>query len=219
MKISLHQVLPVPLIEIFQNAREVDTKSQIWNTGVHFNKGQKYLVNAPSGKGKSTFIHLLYGLRQDYQGEIYLDRQNIRKIGANVWSSIRQSRMSIVFQDLRLFHNLTAEENILVKAYLQKKDVGAEIREMAQILGVQHLLPKKAGLLSYGERQRVAIIRALVQPFDFILLDEPFSHLDEENIAKACELFSEKCRINDAGMIMTSLGYDYPISFDQKLTL
>jgi putative ABC transport system ATP-binding protein len=219
MQISLKNVLPNPLMEVFLYNPQAAT-SQIWQNDVQFEKEQKYLVKAPSGKGKSTFIHLLYGLRQDFRGTILLDKSDVRKIRPTDWAHLRQSYLAIVFQDLRLFSNLTAEENILIKAFLhKKKDYKPEIKQMAERLGVAGLLQKSASVLSYGERQRIAIIRALVQPFEFILLDEPFSHLDEANITEACKLFNEKCAENNAGMIMTSLGYDYPIVFQHNLIL
>ena len=73
--------------------------------------------------------------------------------------------------------------------------------------------------MSYGQRQRIAIIRALCQPFDFLLLDEPFSHLDADNIQKAIDLILEICNAENAGMMLVSLGEDYGISFDKRLEL
>ena len=213
MKIQLNQVVPEPLAHL------LDDSSEIWKTSVTFEQGKRYQVHAPSGKGKSTFIHILYGIRHDYEGEVLIDEQAILKIKKSRWANLRQQEISIVFQDLRLFMDLTGRENIQVKAVLYKDNLEEEISRMAEHLGITHILDKKAALLSYGERQRVAIIRALIQPFKFLLLDEPFSHLDEANIQKACELMDEKCRQHNATMIMTSLGYPYFLEFDQKLVL
>ena len=213
MKIQLNQVVPEPLAHVLEG------NSEIWNTSVAFEPGKRYQVHAPSGKGKSTFIHILYGIRHDYEGEVTIEGQAIPQIKKSRWAQIRQQDFSIVFQDLRLFMDLTARENIQVKAVLYKDNLEDEIKRMAELLGVTHVLDKKAALLSYGERQRVAIIRALIQPFRVLLLDEPFSHLDEGNIQKACELMDEKCKQNNATMVMTSLGYPYFLEFDQKLIL
>ncbi len=213
MQITFKNIIPAPLEGV------LDKNSQIWATEVSFEKNRRYGINAPSGKGKSTFIHLIYGLRNDFKGELKLDDKIVQKISLNEWAKIRQHKFSIVFQDLRLFMNLTAFENIELKALLNKKDNKAQIEEMAERLGIQHVLNKKAQLLSYGERQRTAIIRAMVQPFEFLLLDEPFSHLDELNIQKACQLIDEKCLENQASILMTTLGYDYALKFDEKLIL
>ncbi|EAY27749.1 ATP-binding cassette domain-containing protein [Microscilla marina] len=213
MKITLDQVVPAPLSGL------LDGKSEIWDTTVSFEQGKRYQVYAPSGKGKSTFIHILYGIRHDYTGSVSIDGVPIPKIKAKEWAAMRQQEMSLVFQDLRLFMNLTGRENIQVKSVLYKEDATQEIERMAALLGVTHVLDKQAALLSYGERQRVAIIRALIQPFQFLLLDEPFSHLDEENIKKSCQLMDEKCSQNNASLVMTSLGYPYFLAFDEKRLL
>lgn len=215
MKISLSGVVPAPL----KGTLEAESKSDIWQSEITFEQNKKYQIHAPSGKGKSTFVHILYGLRRDFTGEVKVDEKSVIKINKVSWAALRQKKISIVFQNLRLFMDLTALENVQLKAVLYSTNMENEIREMAEYLGVTHVLDKKAALLSYGERQRIAIIRALIQPFEILLLDEPFSHLDEGNIEKACGLIVKKCEANQATMIMTSLGYDYYINFDAKLVL
>lgn len=218
-KIHLNQVIPIPLQEILAMRSDQEQVSEVWKKTVTFEQGKHYQVYAPSGKGKSTFIHILYGIRHDFAGEVRLDGQATKQISPRQWANIRQSHFSVVFQDLRLFADLTAWENIQVKLALNAQDRSEQAKEMAEILGIATLLTKKTALLSYGERQRVAIVRALVQDFDFLLLDEPFSHLDEINIAKASKLMQQICQERKAGMIMTSLGYEYGLDFDQRLLL
>ncbi|MEL4382976.1 ATP-binding cassette domain-containing protein, partial [Shewanella algae] len=87
-----------------------------------------------------------------------------------------------------LFPQLTIRENINLKIALCKQPVRANIDAMADRLAITHILDKPAHICSYGEQQRAAIIRALVQPFSYLLLDEPFSHLDQENTRKAIDL-------------------------------
>lgn len=213
MQIQFKNIVPIPL------ENNIRPDSEIWNTEVSFEKGKNYQIHAPSGKGKSTFVHIIFGLRQDFSGEAMINDKNSRKIKVNDWAKLRQNNFSIVFQDLRLFLELTALENIEAKAALYKKKLENEIKEMADFLGISHVLDKQAKLMSYGERQRTAIIRALIQPFDFLLLDEPFSHLDEENIQKAQTLIEEKRKVQNASVLMTTLGYEYDIRFDKKLIL
>ena len=80
-----------------------------------------------------------------------------------------------------------------------------KIDEMAAKLGIETKLMQQAQTCSYGEQQRIAIIRALMQPFDFLLLDEPYSHLDENNRKKAMELIYEECDQRNAAMIFADL--------------
>ena len=214
MLFELQQVLPTPLRE-----QKRDYASDIWETKSGFEKGKNYLIVAPSGKGKSTFLHILYGLRKDYEGMVQYRGEDTRKFTIEQWADIRKDKLAIVFQDLRLFESLSALDNIKIKSVLTNHRTEADIRKMAEQLGVAHLLSQVSGTLSYGQRQRIAIIRALCQPFDCLLLDEPFSHLDEENTKAAFQLIGETCREQKAGFILVSLGDDYGKKYDGKLTL
>ena len=76
---------------------------------------------------------------------------------------------------------------------------------MAEMLGMAEFLQRKAGILSFGQQQRVAILRALCQPYDYLLADECFSHMDQENSYKAYQVIREECDSQGAGLILTSL--------------
>jgi ABC-type lipoprotein export system ATPase subunit len=213
MTIGFYHVTPAPLAGV------IDFNTEIWQSERVFEPGAKYRIVAPSGKGKTTFIHYIYGLRHDYSGTLKIGGQDVRTFGADAWADLRQSQFSIVYQDIRLFLNLTAAQNLQVKAALYKKDPGNRIAAMAETLGVAHVLHKKCHTLSYGERQRVAIIRSLIQPFTWLLLDEPFSHLDHENARKAAILINAEAESRRAGVIVTSLGQDNFFNYDQELQL
>ena len=212
--ITFKNVKPFPLIE-----NGISPTSDIFNTHVEFEKGKKYLVIAPSGKGKSTMLHLMYGLRSDYEGDILLDNKNIKTFIHDDWATIRQKKSAIVFQDLRLFLHLTARENIFIKKDLTDTPSVAVIEMMCEQLGIASILNQKCETLSYGQRQRVAIIRALCQPFETLLLDELFSNLDIENIKIATDLINKACEKNNAGFILVSLGEEYYFNYDKKLIL
>jgi ABC-type lipoprotein export system ATPase subunit len=214
MMIQYKNVIPHPIREGFKGA------SDVWlNDKVNLSKGKKYLISAPSGRGKSTFLHILYGLRKDFDGDVQVGAQLIRDNSIGDWTRLRQEVFSIVFQNLRLFPQLTGLENILVKNDLTKTRSQEEIEKMATQLGVFDILNQKAGTMSYGQRQRIAIIRALCQPFSFLLLDEPFSHLDEENIKIACQLIKQVVAENQASILLVSLGDDYYLNCEERLSL
>ena len=212
--IELKQVIPSPLRENGLNHR-----SDVFNTEGVFFKGKKYLVTAPSGKGKSTFLHLIYGLRKDFEGQIFFEGKNMGQNAPDVWAEFRQKKCAIVFQDLRLFLNLTGKENITLKMELTNTPSVSEVENWINRLGLASVIDQKCETMSYGQRQRVAIIRALCQPFDFIFLDEPFSHLDNDNIRLASDLITERCAAYDAGLIMVSLGDEYFFTYDQRYEL
>lgn len=113
--------------------------------------------------------------------------------------------MSIVFQDLRLLPEQTVLENIDIKRQLNPYHPVEKIEQMARRLGIAKKLSSKAKTCSYGEQQRVAIIRALMQPFDFLMLDEPFSHLDNINRQTAMELMMEEANSRGATIIFADL--------------
>ncbi len=150
-------------------------------------------------------IHFLYGLRKDYNGTISYQDSNIKNFSLEQFSALRQKNFSIVFQDLRLFTGQTVRENIELKRQLNPYHTKEKIEEMAAQLGIQNKLNRLAKTCSYGEQQRIAIIRSLMQPFDFLLLDEPFSNLDEGNRIKAFKLIEEECRKRNASMIFADL--------------
>lgn len=215
MQIALKQIVPIPLKDKF-----AQRNSDVWNQTISFHHGEWIKIKAPSGTGKTTFIHTLYKLRHDYSGNIFYDDTEIKNISGDVLAQIRQQKISIVFQDLRLFPNLTARENIELKRVLQTPFHEANvIDEMAEKLGVASILNQRAGLCSYGEQQRIAIIRALIQPFVWLFLDEPFSHLDHENISKASALIAEECSKRKAGFILTDLDEDEHFNYTRKILL
>ena len=212
--IELQNIIPIPLQEA-----QLNPETQIWKQHLTFEKGKNYLVKAPSGKGKSTFLHLIYGLRTDYQGQINWNGQALPTLQEKDWVTIRQEQLAIVFQNLRLFPQLSALENIQININAPFHGQAQQIREMAKRLHIENLLDKPCQHLSYGQQQRVAIIRALMQPFSFLLLDEPFSHLDSENIEAAAKLITERVAAQKASLILVSLENDYEMLFDEILIL
>ncbi|MCW8965948.1 MAG: ATP-binding cassette domain-containing protein [Candidatus Pacearchaeota archaeon] len=212
MDIALDNLLPHP----FKNT---EISSGVWGKKLLFKKGTKIHIKAPSASGKTTFISMLYGLRRDYDGEILFNSKKTKALTPDEWAKVRQHQLSIVFQDLRLFENITALDNILIKAHLTGSDHEEKIHHLAKKCGIEAILDKKVAHLSRGEKQRIAIIRSLMQPFGWILLDEPFSHLDKENRNKAVDIISLACEEQQGGLILTSLEKDSYFSYQQKVSL
>ena len=108
-KIGFHKVVP----EIF--SQRTDLVSDIWNQDVSFEKGHLYLVEADSGKGKSTFCSYILGYRHDYGGKVMFDSVATSSLKVADWVDIRKCHVSYLFQELRLFPELTAYENVEIK--------------------------------------------------------------------------------------------------------
>lgn len=211
MLIKLTNVIPSPL-----PSKHVEL-SDIWDTSLEFKAQSSTLISAQSGMGKSTLLHLIYGLRNDYDGSIHIDGKNTREFSPEAWENLRRENISLVFQDLRLFTHLTAKENLDLIPISNPNCPPA--KEMAERLGMNNLLDQSVLTLSHGQRQRIAIIRALRKPFTILLLDEPFSHLDDKNQELASLLIQEIVNHNQASVILSSLGKAPLIRFDRSLSL
>ena len=215
MTIELDHIVPIPLKDRFSQRT-----SDIWNNTLKLEQGEFIKIKAPSGTGKTTLVHILYKLRYDYEGSVRIDDTSITNIKGDPLAELRQQHISIIFQDLRLFPNLTARENIEIKRVLQTPFYEASvINNMAVALGIRHIMEQQAGLCSYGEQQRIAIIRALIQPFSWLIMDEPFSHLDTANTQKAARLIEAECRKRNAGFVITDLDEDENFTYTKQYTL
>jgi len=199
MQLLIRSLLPA----YFDQSRTSD--SEIWGRELVFSPGQLVKIVAPSGTGKSSLINFLYGMRNDYNGQIQYDGQELRSLSLEKLAVLRQSVMSVVFQDLRLFPEQTVRQNLEIKRQLHPHHPAEKIEEMAERLGIGSRLDTLAGRCSYGEQQRTAIIRSLLQPFDLLLLDEPFSHLDNNNTNKAIELILEEAASRKACILLADL--------------
>ncbi|MDR0895698.1 MAG: ATP-binding cassette domain-containing protein [Prevotellaceae bacterium] len=211
--IHLRQTLPQVFAE-----RNVVT-SDVWHQQCVLQKGESYLIEAASGTGKSSLCSFLYGYRTDYQGIITFDGRNIRSFSVSEWTNIRQHTLSILFQELRLFDELTAFENVQLKNSLTNHKKKKEMLNMFDILDIADKADVPVSRLSFGQQQRVALIRALCQPFDFILLDEPISHLDDNNAAVMAQLLAEEAARQKAGIIVTSIGKHLNLTYNKVLKL
>lgn len=199
MQIALQNIVP----SFFK--KENYAHSEIWGNTVAFNKGENVHIVAPSGSGKTSLTHFLYGLRKDYVGDILYNKENIKNFDAEKFSLWRKQHISIVFQDMRLFTEQTVMQNLEIKRLLAPYHSQEKIVIMAAQLGIENKLEKLCSTCSYGEQQRVAIIRSLLQPFDFLFLDEPFSHLDDTNTKKAMALIEEEATTRNAAIILNDL--------------
>ena len=211
-KISFNNVLPA----VFKGQQ---MQSEIWQTEAVFEKGKTYLVLADSGKGKSTFCSYVLGYRSDYEGSILFDSENVKGYSVDKWCNLRRTTISHLFQELRLFPELTAMENVQIKNTLSGHKTEAEILEWFKQLGIEDKVDTKIAFMSFGQQQRVAMMRALVQPFDFLLVDEPISHLDDTNSAIMADIMMTEAKRQGAGVIVTSIGKHMDIGYDRKVKL
>lgn len=200
MQLKIEQLIPVPLREKLNQKH-----SDVWLQNLLIASPDYIGVQAPSGTGKTTLIHCLCGLRDDYDGAIFWDNKNLRNMSGEEIAELRTRKVSVIFQDMRLFPDLTAWENLELKRTLTNTVSEKEAAEWMNRLGIGDKMMALAKTLSYGEQQRLAIIRSLLQPFSFLLMDEPFSHLDHQNTTVASQLILEVVKKNNAGLLLADL--------------
>lgn len=211
--ITLSDVLP----RVF--ADRSDIRSQVWRTDLRLESGKKYLIMAESGGGKSSLCAYIYGYRTDYEGTIRFDNRSIGELSIAEWCNVRRNDIAYLPQELRLFPELTALENVELKNRLSRHKTSEQIAEMFDRLGIADKLNSPVGKLSIGQQQRVAIIRTLCQPCSFFLLDEPVSHLDAANNSIVARMVTEEAKRLGAGIIATSVGNNLDINAEEVLRL
>lgn len=200
-------------------SERTNLQSDVWQQDVVLEKGKVYLVEANSGTGKSSLCSFVYGYRTDYSGDILFDDENIRDYSVSRWVDTRQNHLSLLWQELRLFPELTSMENVEIKNRLTDFQDRQQIDYWFDCLGIDDKKDSLIGRMSFGQQQRVAMIRALCQPFDFIFIDEPISHLDDTNAQIMADILMDEVRRQGAAVITTSIGKHLPLQYDKVLRL
>jgi len=204
-RIKLSDLLPLVFCGM-EDSQEIST-SHIWEVpSFIINKGCRLCIKAESGRGKSSLLSFIYGHRRDYNGSIYFDDTDIRTLDTEAWCEVRTRHIALLPQEMRLFPELTVLENIGLKNDLTGYKKDSDISYLLERLGIADKKDTLVGKLSIGQQQRVAIARCVCQPFDFILLDEPVSHLDSRNNRIVAEIIEEEASKQGAGIISTSVG-------------
>lgn len=212
-KIELNKIVP----HVFSVKENL--VSEVWDNEIKLEKGQSYLIEAASGTGKSSLCSFIYGYRKDYEGKISFDDADIKSLTNAGWTEIRQKHIGIMFQELRLFPELTAGENVIIKNNLTGFRSMEQIKSWFSMLGIEGKWNEQVGKMSFGQRQRVAFIRMLCQPSDFLLMDEPVSHLDDANGNIMGDILAKEIKDRGVGVIVTSIGRRLNMDYDTEIKL
>lgn len=215
--IKLDKVIP----DFFGSTFSKDEPTDVWGKELTFTRGVTYLIEAASGRGKSSLCSFIYGLRSDYAGSIeFIDNED-KALSTTQKDScgMRRTMLAMMFQEHRIFPELTAVENVLMKNQLTDYFTEKEIRERLTMLGLEQRLDTPCGKLSLGQQQRVAFVRLLAQPADFVILDEPVSHLDAGNARIMGTMLRQRQLADGMGVIVTSIGQRLPYEYDKILKL
>ena len=159
---------------------------------LHINKGQIVSIVGPSGAGKTTLLQIIGTLDKPDGGSIIVDGIDVNTLNAKKISDFRNQHIGFVFQFHQLLPEFTALENIMIPAYIagkSHKEAKKRAQELLDFMGLVDRASHKPNELSGGEKQRVAVARALVNNPAVILADEPSGSLDSKNKAELHQLF------------------------------
>ena len=215
--IQFNKVIP----NVFVGSPPEGGPTDVWDQVLTFKRGESCLIEAASGRGKSSFCSFLYGLRKDFVGSIdYFSHEGeTLHVTDAMLCEMRCRSIAMMFQEHRIFPELTAVENVMLKNQLTNYFTEQDIRERLSALGLEERLDRPCQRLSIGQQQRVAFVRLLAQPADFILLDEPVSHLDIVNAELMGKMLRQRQMEEGAAVIVTSIGHRLPYDYDRILKL
>lgn len=179
------------MIKIDKISKKFDKKKIFNKISFNINDNEKLLIIGPSGCGKTTLIRCINGLEKIDSGNIYLNDVNVK----NIDKVYLKNKIGMVFQNYNLFPHLTVGENIALAPTIlklgTKKEINNTVRELLEKVNILDKINEYPKKLSGGEKQRIAIARALATKPEIILLDEPTSALDPGTINDLLELLNE----------------------------
>jgi putative ABC transport system ATP-binding protein len=168
-------------------------------------KGEHLLITGQSGCGKTTLLHLIAGLLRPDNGAVYVKGQDITRLKNKRLDRHRGREIGIVFQSPHFIKSLTAAENLLMPAYLNKLTVDkAYLDNLFDTLNITHCRNSRTNEMSQGELQRLSIARAVINKPSLILADEPTSSLDDKNCEEAISLLRSQSEKLQAGLLIVT---------------
>ena len=164
-------------------------------------KVKHVLISGVSGSGKTTLMNLMSGLLKPTSGFVSFEENDFSKLTEENIDQIRSKNFGFIFQRLHLIKHLTVEQNILLGL---NKDQSPNIDELIYDIGLKNKHTQLAKNLSFGESQRVAIARGIINSPKVIFADEPTSSLDDRNTKKVLELIFSQAKKNNSTIIISS---------------
>ena len=169
----------------------------------------RVILTGSSGSGKSTLLNLISGMDNISSGKILVDNYNVHKLDENTLSSFRALSIGLIFQFHYLLKDFTALENVMMPAYMTgmpKAAALAKARELIVEVGLEARMNHLPSQLSGGEKQRIAVVRSMINNPGIILADEPTGNLDEANSIKVEEILFEL--VNKHGKTLVLVTHD-----------
>ena len=182
-------------------------------------RGEKVFLCGSSGAGKTTLMYILAGLEKPEQGKVWVDGIDLYAMSRKQQASIRNQRMSYIFQNYYLMPELTALENVMVPAMIGGKDLTDKAMESLARVGLSQRTDHLPAELSGGEQQRVAIARALVNSPQIIFADEPTGNLDSRNGEQVMDTLLSLANEDGATLVVVTHDESLAANGDRKLVI
>lgn len=180
------------MIEINNITKSFGTLQVLKSIDLQIGKGEVVSIVGPSGAGKTTLLQIIGTLDKPDTGTVRIDDVDVTSLSQKKLSDFRNSRLGFVFQFHQLLPEFTAIENIMIPAYIagkSRKEARMRAEELLQFMGLSERASHKPSELSGGEKQRIAVARALMNNPSVILADEPSGSLDTKNKEELHQLF------------------------------
>jgi len=187
------------------------------NISFEIKEGDKIAITGPSGSGKTTLLNIIGTLDKPDQGFIYYKENEITQLSGKKLVEFRNQEIGFIFQMHHLLPQCTVLENVLIPTLPNKKDLDAIARaeELIRRVGLWDHRHKKPQVLSGGECQRVAVIRALINNPELILADEPTGSLDDENTGNLMDLLMEISKDRNLSLLMVTHSIEIAKTMDR----
>lgn len=184
--------------------------------------GEKTVVIGPSGSGKTTLLHLIAGILTPDAGRVEVDGTEVSALPDGRRRELRIARLGMIFQEFELLEHLTVRENILLPYHIhgalrRDLEVDAHLAVLTERTGIARYLDRKPRDLSQGERQRVAIGRALIARPRVILADEPTGNLDPDTTLEVLDSMFEEVAASGATLVMVTHDHTLLERFDRTI--
>ena len=166
------------------------TLNVLKNINLSVKKGSIVTIKGPSGSGKSTLLSLIGSLDRPDEGEVIFNNENIDAI--NDINNFRNEKIGFIFQSHNLISELSLQENVLLPREISGKEVNhQEIKDLFKFFDLDMRMKSYPNDLSGGEKQRISVMRAIINQPSLVIADEPTGNLDQKNVLKMIELFKK----------------------------
>jgi len=184
--------------------------------------GECVAIVGPSGSGKTTLLNLMAGTFVPHSGQISVSGERLDSMTEAARRRFRIDRVGQVFQAFELLEYLTVEENILLPRLIdpggrKNSDAQQRIQSLLSSVGLQDMADKRPAELSHGERQRVAVCRAMFNRPQLLLADEPTGNLDQANKLKVVDLLIRQARTHDSMLLMVTHDHSMLDAFERVI--